>query len=271
MIVTAEILGGLGNQLYLISACYVLAKRLGYQVFFKKNSEAWSICGSRPTYWDTLFKDNILTREEPEGAVLYQEQDEIMEHPPNAKFIKLFGHFQNYRLHINIYEEIKDKLFHPDCVSKTQEIMQIYRNKYIGKKLVSLHYRAGDFLLLRDKHGKSCDVEYYRKALHHYPIDDCVFLLFSESQELVEKYAIEAGVKDFEYVQNEDYIEMLLMSECDGNIVNNSTFSWWGAFRNREKKSLAITMPRWWWADGSGAIGTEYRYFFPGVTVIDNS
>jgi hypothetical protein len=105
--VTAEILGGLGNQLYLISASYVLGKRLNCPVVFQRSSEAWSICGKRDVYWNNLFKNNNIV-----------DNVEVMNNIPNGQMIKNCAHFQNYRIHVDMFDEIKNHLINPMCVKQ---------------------------------------------------------------------------------------------------------------------------------------------------------
>jgi hypothetical protein len=37
---------------------------------------------------------------------------------------------------------------------------------------------------------------------------------------------------------SKDYIELMVMSEMDGAIIANSSFSWWGAYLMEAKKEL---------------------------------
>ena len=37
---------------------------------------------------------------------------------------------------------------------------------------------------------------------------------------------------------------MYMLSQCDGNIISNSTFGWWGAYLGKEKE--AVVVPSVW-------------------------
>jgi len=49
-----------------------------------------------------------------------------------------------------------------------------------------------------------------------------------------------------EFIENEkDYIEIYLMSLCNNNIISNSSYSWWGAYLNKNKNKKIVSPSKW--------------------------
>lgn len=95
---------------------------------------------------------------------------------------------------------------------------------------------------------------------------DVHFVFFSDDIEWV-KYNF-----DFEnmiicvpelFMEYKDWYDMYLMTLCKGNIIANSSFSWWGAWLNQNPDKI-IVAPKLWlnnkktpdiWCDGWNRIG----------------
>ncbi len=68
----------------------------------------------------------------------------------------------------------------------------------------------------------SDDIEWCKKNIKHLECDIC----FS----------------DFGFNQIQD---LMLMTQCNSNIIANSSFSWWGAWLNQNSKKVVIAPKKW--------------------------
>lgn len=106
---------------------------------------------------------------------------------------------------------------------------------------VSIHVRRGDYA------GNSfytdlTQTDYYEKAIAEFP--GRKFVVFSDDIEFCKQYFKGRGFYFSE--GNTELEDMNLMSRCNGHIIANSTFSWWGAWLGKGK----TVAPKQWYADG---------------------
>ena len=92
---------------------------------------------------------------------------------------------------------------------------------------------------------KKLSIEYYKKALSHFNQDECVFIVFCESSS-IEEFDF---LKCKEFIVEDDYIELLLMSKMDGAILSNSSISFWGAYLMDYYKCKKIICPKYLFAE----------------------
>ncbi len=119
------------------------------------------------------------------------------------------------------------------------------RNKYPFIKdyrCSAIHVRRGDYLKYPNHHPVQT-IEYYRKGINLLePITD-KFIIFSDDIEWCKE---NLKLDNVIYIENEkDYIELYLMSLCNNNIISNSSFSWWGAWLNKNDDKVVIGPKMW--------------------------
>jgi len=87
-------------------------------------------------------------------------------------------------------------------------------------------------------------LEYYTRGLEIIENKNLIdkIVIFSDDIEYCQQ-----NFKDEKYVfvHESDYYDMLLMSMCNHNIIANSSFSWWGAFLNKNENKTVIAPENW--------------------------
>ena len=168
---------------------------------------------------------------------------------PN-KNVQMRGFRQSEKYFAEYKKEIQ-KMFEPTLDEK-----KYLEDKYsdILNNGVSLHIRKGRDNADTYSSAYYCLFEdlntYYPNALRKIlemgkTIDNIV--IFSDAVDWVEE---NLDLSEFDanvtFVRGEkDYMDIHLMSMCEQNVIANSTFSWWGAWLNRNKEKVVIAPTEW--------------------------
>ncbi len=168
---------------------------------------------------------------------LYQEKKFTFE--PEIFNIKdntaIDGYFQSYK-YFDEYKEniLKEFTFKKEILDKCYNIISKYHNT------VSIHVRRGDYV----KHPGfwTLTPDYLQKALKQFEDKEYKFLIFSDDIEWCEQVFLEGAI----FIKNNNQFEDLcLMSLCQHNIIANSSYSWWGAYLNKNKDKRIIAPSNW--------------------------
>lgn len=127
-------------------------------------------------------------------------------------------------------------------------------NKRIVKEMsktlsVAIHVRRGDFLSDKyaAKHANVASLQYYKDAINYIreKMISPKFYVFSDDISWCKKNLelLDATFVDWN-VGNESFIDMYLMTHSKANIIANSTFSYWGAYMN--KNNPIVLYPEKW-------------------------
>jgi len=117
---------------------------------------------------------------------------------------------------------------------------------------VSVHVRRGDYVnekRTREFHGIVAK-SYYKKAFSiiEKKVENPTFFFFSDEINWVKKNFVIGHASYFIDVnqgENNNYEDMRLMMNCKHNIIANSSFSWWAAWLNKNKKKIVIAPEKW--------------------------
>ena len=175
---TCNLQGGLGNQLFQIFTTISLSMKTGTSFFFinkyqlTNDKDASNGATIRYTYWDTFLSSLLpFIRDEtklPKLDSYYKEQcfnydQTILMNLLNSqqKVIMLVGYFQSYKY----FDMYKKGIFKIIKLETKQNILKTkFANDINFDTTVSLHFRLGDYKKLQDYHPILLDT-YYIDAL----------------------------------------------------------------------------------------------------------
>lgn len=254
---TANLQGGIGNQLFQISAAYALSRKLNYNLLFKKNQFSGCRQGKHPsTYYSNIFQSVSFIENFPNIDLTVQEVSwsayPLMD---QVKYIKksigdkekslcLNGYFQsdfNWREYSN---EIKE-LFTPDggvisYLKNNTDILNKYPELETPHDFAFLGVRRGDYVTYPDVHNP-CGMTYYTEALKR--MNKKKYYILSDDIEWCKNKF--TGDKFIFMDIKEDKNMLLTMALFKNYIISNSTFYWWGSFLSIYKNTRIIAPDKW--------------------------
>lgn len=123
------------------------------------------------------------------------------------------------------------------------EIRSLYAADITPVDMVSIHIRRGDYVG-NPFYINLCESDYYERAMERFPGKK--FLVFSDDREFAK--TVFPTLQVFEGVNEIEDFNM--MASCaGGNIIANSSFSWWAAFVN-PSQTKKVVAPKEWYGDG---------------------
>ena len=229
--------GQLGNELFEIANAYYLSKKYGKYLIL--NGEKY---GNNKVYHN--IENNIINSKSKKIKINepYSYEPIILERDKN---IILHGYYQSEKY----FEEIKDEiveLFHLNN-EESLHLNELCKKYDINDNSVSLHIRRRDYLSesYYRKLYSLIPLFYYEKCINYFGINRR-YVIFSNEIEWCMKQDLFKNLPNKTFVNEKDYIELFLMSKCHDNIIGNSTFSWWGAYLNKNKNKTVLMPNRWY-------------------------
>jgi hypothetical protein len=228
--------GGLGNQMFQIAAAHALALRNNDISGFDFETCFTPLQGNP----SNKYKDNVLSKVNNVSGykfrVDYYEPHFSYQELPYTTNLLLNGHFQSEKYFLDFKNEIID-LFTLNDNEIVNNFMS--ENKLVGNT-TSVHVRRGDYIKNQSYHPV-CSVEYYQKAIKE--IGNSNFIFISDDIGWVKDNF--KGDKIYYFESNDEISDLTLMTKVNNNIIANSSFSWWGAYLNKNENKRVIAPKQW--------------------------
>ena len=179
----------------------------------------------------------------------------------NFKSLEGYEYIKGYFQTEKYFKEIRNTLLSEFVINKkisleTDKIAEKIKNL---KNSCSLHIRRGDYISDKNAnniHG-TCDLDYYKRAIDimNSKYSNVSFFVFSDDIYWTKE---NLKIKNAFYVDNKTipHEDMYLMSLCSHNITANSSFSWWGAWLNKNENKTTIA-PKNWFVDKENEVVCE--------------
>ena len=151
-------------------------------------------------------------------------------------YTDLYGYFQSEKYFENIIDSVREDF---TFKQKDDSKMDMLRSLAEGREVVGIHVRRGDYLGLEDYHP-TLSTEYYHSAKNVF--NKVVFAVFSDDLEWCKEQKV---FEDCVLMDTADDTALHLMSQCDHNIIANSSFSWWAAWLNKNNHKIVIAPNKW--------------------------
>lgn len=190
------------------------------------------------------YKSNVLT-----------EADEIVDES------YLNGYWQQESYFKGIESVIRKKYDFSQYVlsEKAVNVLSMIQN---AKYSASIHVRGGDYLSDTNSSifGGVCSEAYYKKACDYVlkQNPNVTFFMFSNdtawAKEILHIPEENVVVVSDLLGQEEEWVELYLMSCCRSNIIANSSYSWWAAWLNTNEDKTVLSPSRWKNSDGESKI-----------------
>ena len=227
-------LGRLGNQMFQFAALKGIARHHGYQFCFppSQNKNEW-------TDHQLLIPFKLGSTNELNIQYIdfdrptYQEKgfgfdQDLFDKCPD--WVTIQGFFQTEKYFKHIKQELKlDFTFKDDIQNPCVDMISQLDNP------VALHIRRTDYIT--NPNHTCLGLDYYERALNIFP--NQTVLIFSDDPQWCQNQELFEDDRFMISDNDDQYIDMCLMTMCTGHIIANSSFSWWGAWLSKSRKIIA--------------------------------
>ncbi|HEY0979826.1 MAG TPA: alpha-1,2-fucosyltransferase [Candidatus Paceibacterota bacterium] len=256
---------GLGNQIWAYAVTRIIAQRNGcdFSILKKERFKGQSFMDidfgapifgghtSKKGYLFTLpkgIKHYYAEKRELLGNTLLDMTDDISRTDPNLLSIPSYTKFDGN------CQSVKYLQGHREDILKWLPIKEEYQQYRTDENVCVIHLRCGDFMQSK----AFLPIQYYKNAMEHMRSinPDIVFQCVTDQKEAAEKLLPGVSVIGSALLEKKDThkaghhhggpvgIDFSLLLHAHYLIIPNSSFSWWAAYLNVDKKT--VVAPKYW-------------------------
>lgn len=252
-IVTANLKGGVGNQMFEIATAYAISRDLNIDLQFENNQFESCRQGNHPSkYYNNLFqkvkfmkniKINSIVKE-PSWTYSEFVKNMTIESLKKYNVIGLDGYFQSDIYFRKYSKEIKD-IFTPNggiisYLERNSDVFVRFPELMYDNDYAFIGIRRGDYITHADFHNP-CGMTYYNNAINRMKKERYYILTddytWAKSNFIGDKY-IFMDIKD-------DLHQLLSITLFKNYIISNSTFYWWGSYLSLYDNPRIIAPDKW--------------------------
>lgn len=260
--------GGLGNQLFQYAAGKALAEHHGTDFkldlyYYKKHPyrsfdlnkfnvpleiasrrEIHRFTGSNPLQRFLNKRENYLRCPKVFAQPHYHFYADWLKLPAD---LYLSGYFQSEKFFASVHEKVQQwySLSEP-LDSRNEEL----RSRMRACQSVALHVRRGDYKAPQfNAFFGTVPESYYKEVVGYIKenVNSSVFFIFSDDIAWC-KSNLDLGDSAVFVDWNsgaDSHKDLVMMSCCSHNVIANSTFSWWGAWLNKNPSKIIVAPRKW--------------------------
>jgi hypothetical protein len=227
--ITVNLMGRLGNNLFQIAAGLSLAHRHETDCYYINHFD----------YLNAFELKDIKQTTNSCNSTFYEKTFNF-----NENFLKLgnnihlHGYFQSYKYFLNAEEKIKSNFTFKQFVKDN-----VWKNGYSyleqENNVTAIHVRRTDYLSVQHVHP-ICSMEYYTDSLLRIGKTDKVLVFSDDVVWCRQNFDL-----NYEIVDMDLHCSMYMMSKVKNIIIANSTFSWWSAWLNNTPNKQVYAPKQW--------------------------
>lgn len=130
-----------------------------------------------------------------------------------------------------------------------KEVSHLASQNLKNETSVSVHIRRGDYLTkISQEILGTLPISYYQQAIEviKSKISNSTFYFFSDDIDWAKSnFQIPNAIFVSNSLTKNHFEDLYLMTQCQHNIIANSSFSWWGAWLNDNPNKIVIAPERW--------------------------